>query len=179
MGLRVRRRPREDDPERIVAHHAAVYTAEHELDAEFERHVRAAVGAAVARGWPGRSEAVWIAELDGEHAGSLALTDEGAGTAALRWFVLDPALRGQGLGWRLVSELVSSAERLGYRLLVLETFSELHAAARIYRGHGFELRSAETGPRWGRDQLTYQHYELELASGRRTMRNRDRMPLAK
>ena len=52
----------------------------------------------------------------------------------------------------------------GYRRVWLETFSELRAAAHLYRDHGFVMRSADTAPRWGRETITMQRYELELVA---------------
>jgi GNAT superfamily N-acetyltransferase len=158
----IRRELRPGDLGAIIAHHGAVYSREYGLDSTFEAHVAASVAAAGERGWPGDGEGAWIVEAGGRHAGSLALTDEGDGAAAVRWFVLDAELRGAGLGRRLVTDLVSEAERAGYERLSLETFSELGAAAHIYRGAGFELRWVQTGPRWGREEITYQHYELSF-----------------
>lgn len=163
-GPTVRRRLLPGDLGAIVAHHGVAYAREYGLDASFEAHVGVAVGEAGARGWPDQREGAWIVEHDGRHAGSLGLTDEGGGLAALRWFLLDEEVRGHGLGRRLVGELVREARAGGYHTVRLETFSELTAAARLYREHGFELVGAETGPRWGRDQLTYQRYELALSS---------------
>ena len=97
-------------------------------------------------------------------AGSVGLTEESDDTATLRWFVLDRQLRGHGLGSRMLKEMLTSAERGGYARVTLETFSELTAAARLYRRHGFRLLSEDTAPRWGRDAITYQRYELELGS---------------
>ena len=159
----IRRELRPGDLGAIIAHHGTLYAREHSVDADFQAHVAASVSAAAAkRGWPAANEAVWIFERGGEHAGSLALTDEGAGLAALRWFVLDPELRGLGLGTRLVAELLELAERAGYERVGLETFSDLRAAAHIYRRAGFELQWATTGPRWGRARITYQRYELSF-----------------
>lgn len=158
----IRRDLRPGDLDAIVAHHGAVYCPEYGVDSNFEAHVGASIAAAVARGFPRGRERIWIVEADGEHAGSLALTDEGGGLGAVRWFVFDPELRGHGLGRRLVGELMAEAEAAGYEGLWLETFSDLRAAAHLYRSHGFELRSAQTGPRWGRDEVTYQRYELSF-----------------
>src|SRR2546426_670182 len=36
------------------------------------------------------------------------------------------------------------------------------AAAHLYGERGFRVVSAETGPRWGRAEITYQRYEAEL-----------------
>jgi ribosomal protein S18 acetylase RimI-like enzyme len=158
----IRRDLRPGDLGRIVAHHGTTYCPEYGVDSTFEAHVGATVAEAGKRGFPRAGERIWIVEVDGDHAGSLALTNEGNGVGTVRWFVFDARVRGRGLGRRLVGELLAEAEAIGYELLQLETFSELHAAAHIYRSHGFELQSAETGPRWGRERVTYQRYELDL-----------------
>ena len=162
-AITVRRELRPGDLGEVVAHHGRVYRPEFGVDSTFEAHVCASVAAAGKRGFPRPGEGIWIVERDGRHAGSLALTDEGE-RGCVRWFVLDPELRGHGLGRRLVGELVAEARDAGYDGLYLETFSDLRAAAHIYRSHGFELTSTETGPRWGRADLGYQHYELSFQS---------------
>jgi GNAT superfamily N-acetyltransferase len=158
----IRRELRPGDLGAIVAHHGIVYAREHGLDSSFEAHVGASVAAAGRRGWPGEREGVWIVERHGRHAGSLALTKESDDTGAVRFFLLDKELRGRGIGRQLLGELVRTARDHGYATLVLETFSDLRSAAHLYGAHGFELVSAETGPRWGRAEVTYQHYELVL-----------------
>jgi GNAT superfamily N-acetyltransferase len=146
----------------IVKLHGHLYSREYGLDSTFEGHVAASVSRAAIRGFPTERERIWLVEGVGGLQGSLALTDEGDGEGMVRWFVLDPALRGRGLGRRLVAELVQAAAETGYDRLALETFSELTIAARIYRSHGFELVWADPAPRWGREEITYQRYELEL-----------------
>jgi ribosomal protein S18 acetylase RimI-like enzyme len=159
---RIRRELRPGDLGTIVAHHGRVYGPEYGVDATFEGHVAVSVAGAAIRGFPSEREAICLVELGGEHAGSIGLTDEGDDEAALRWVVLDARLRGRGLGRRLIGEMVARAGEAGYRRLSLETFSELRAAAHLYRDHGFELVSEDTAPRWGRDRITYQRYELDL-----------------
>jgi N-acetylglutamate synthase-like GNAT family acetyltransferase len=158
----VRRVLRPGDLGAIVAHHGRVYQPEFGVDSTFEGHVAAAVARAARRGFPGEREAIWIVEAGGEHAGSLALTDEGNNEAAVRWFVLDKAMRSSGLGRCLLGELLATARESGYARIWLETFSDLQAAAHLYRDHGFKLVSEDSTPRWGRDRITYQRYELEL-----------------
>lgn len=161
---KIRREVEASDLGAIIAQHGALYGYEHGLDSTFEAHVGASVVAAGKRGWPRPNEGAWIVELDGRHAGSLALTDEGGELAALRWFLLDRELRGHGIGRRLVAELLAEAADAGYERVGLETFGDLRSAARIYRSHGFELEWAQHGPRWGRSELTYQRYELNFHS---------------
>jgi len=59
--------------------------------------------------------------------------------------------------------MLAFAEDSGYRRVWLETFSELSAAAHLYREHGFVETAADTAPRWGKESVTFQRYELELA----------------
>jgi RimJ/RimL family protein N-acetyltransferase len=158
----IRRELRPGDLGAIIAHHGRMYLDQYGLDSTFEGHVAASVAGAGKRPFPRENEGIWIVELDGEHMGSIALTDEGDGQAMLRWVVLDPALRGRGLGRRLVAEVVAFAEAAGYERVTLETFSDLTAAAHIYRSNGFELQWEQTGPRWGRETITYQGYELNF-----------------
>jgi ribosomal protein S18 acetylase RimI-like enzyme len=167
--IEIRRDLRPGDLGEIVAMHGRLYSREYGLDATFEGHVASAVARAAIGGWPSEREGVWIVERGARYAGSLALTDEDGQTAVLRWFLLDSSIRGRGLGRRLVRELVAEAKAKEFVRLRLETFSELRAAAHLYRAHGFELVREETGPRWGRDEITYQHYEMELERRERRM----------
>jgi ribosomal protein S18 acetylase RimI-like enzyme len=159
---RIRSTLRRGDLGTIVAHHGRLYAAEFGVDERFEAMVAAAVAEVARRGFPSERERIRIVELDGEHSGSIALTDEGDGSAAIRWFVLDRELRGTGLGTRLLDELLEGARQEGFDRIWLETFSDLEAAAHLYRERGFEVLWEDAAPRWGRERITYQHYELEL-----------------
>jgi N-acetylglutamate synthase-like GNAT family acetyltransferase len=161
-AIEIRNDLRPGDLGAIITHHGETYSSEFGVDSTMEAHVAASVAKAGVQGFPRERDRLWIVENEGRHAGSLALTDEGDDLGAVRWFVIDRELRGHGLGRRLVNELLDAARELGFRGLWLETFSDLRAAAAIYRSVGFAVVSEETGPRWGREQLTYQRYELEL-----------------
>jgi GNAT superfamily N-acetyltransferase len=123
--------------------------------------VAAGVLDAVAAGWPQAGGGAWLVDQEERLSGSLGLTDEGGGLGRVRWFVLAPELRGQGLGRALVADLLRCAREHGMRRLELETFRALTAAARIYRDVGFEVISARERTDWG-PPITYQHYRLEL-----------------
>jgi ribosomal protein S18 acetylase RimI-like enzyme len=153
----VRRELRDGDQEAIARMHGRIYAAEHGLGGTFEPDVERELGRALARGWPQRG-GVWIVERAGELAGTLALIEEGRTTARIRWFLLDPRVRGRGLGRGLLAELVEEADAAGYRLIRLETFSELTTAARLYRSLGFSVVGSHEDDRWGR-ALLHQEYE--------------------
>jgi GNAT superfamily N-acetyltransferase len=162
--MNIRRELRPGDLGAILAHHGRIYGSEYGLDSRFEAMVAESIAEAAARGFPREREGIWIVEDAGEHSGSLALTDEGPAEAVVRWVLLDPRLRGRGLGRRLVDEAIELATHAGYTRVALTTFSELTTAARIYGEHGFEVVWEDRRPRWGRDAITYQRYELDLTA---------------
>jgi GNAT superfamily N-acetyltransferase len=160
--LTVRREARPGDAEAIVELHTRVYPAEYGVDQSFVDDVAAVLAELRIRGWPRPGEGIWIVESDGVPGGCLALSDEGGGEGRVRFFVLTPELRGLGLGRQLLDELLEEATTAGYRRLTLATFSDLRAAAHLYREAGFRVSGEEAGPRWGREAFVYQHYALEL-----------------
>lgn len=184
--FRIRRELRVGDLGAILALHGRLITREYGLDSTHEGYVGASLTEYAIRGFPGEREAIWVVEQnglgrglrraadqrDGDVAGSLGLTDDGDDIAGLRWFVLDPSLRGRGLGHRLVSELIAKAREMRFVRIRLEAFSELRAATHLYRAHGFELTHAETGACWGRDEITYEQYDLALDSDSDRVRGR-------
>jgi ribosomal protein S18 acetylase RimI-like enzyme len=156
----IRRELRPGDAERIVELHDELYRREYDRNDAFVDAVRDKLRAALAAGWP-QGGGIWLAERAGVVMGSVGLTDEGDGEGRIRWVLLHPSVRGRGLGRRMVSEAVERARELGMRKLVLDTFSDLRAAARIYRSLGFRVVSEQKRDDWG-PTITYQIYELEL-----------------
>ena len=156
----IRREVRDGDAAAIVSLHETLYETEHGMGPAFVDGVRGTVAAAIECGWP-KGGGAWLVDRDGELAGCLALTDEGGGLGRLRWVLLDPELRGQGLGRRMVTEAVAEARALGMERLELDTFGALRSAAAIYRSVGFRLISEEETEKWG-PPIAYQHYVLDL-----------------
>jgi GNAT superfamily N-acetyltransferase len=161
-SVTIRRELREGDSEAIASMHGRIYAAEYGLGGSFESDVVRALERAIENGWPERG-GVWIVELEGEVAGTLALIEEDPTVARIRWFLLDAAVRGRGLGRRLLDELVGEADAAGYELIRLDTFSELQTAAHLYRSFGFAVVASHYDDRWGR-RLRHQDYERRRAA---------------
>jgi DNA-binding MarR family transcriptional regulator/GNAT superfamily N-acetyltransferase len=85
---------------------------------------------------PGR-EQCWVAEIDGQLAGSIFLTDEGNGLSRLRLLYVEPKFQGRSIGDTLVSTCIDFARSVGYERITLWTQSILESARRIYARHGF------------------------------------------
>jgi ribosomal protein S18 acetylase RimI-like enzyme len=161
MPVEIRSDLRPGDIGDIVRMHGEVYAREYGLDATFEASVADMLVMLIRRGWPGDGEGLWIAEAEGERIGAVILSDEGDGLSRLRMFVLRPEHRGAGVGRRLLEALLASARAAGYERMELDTFSELRAAAHLYRGAGFRRVTARRQLMWGRE-IEFERYELEL-----------------
>jgi GNAT superfamily N-acetyltransferase len=155
-GITIRRDLLPGDVEAIVALHSRIYTAEHAMGPGFVLDVADALSQATDEGWPRRG-GVWLVEVRGELAGTIAWTDEGD-QARIRWVLLDSPLRGQGFGRSLIEDVVGEIDAAGYELIVLTTFSDLRVAAHVYRSLGFVLVSSQPHVSWG-PTVELQRYE--------------------
>lgn len=156
----LRREVRPGDAEAIVDLHRRVYSAEHGMEEPFVEGVAQTVAEASERGWP-EGGGAWLIDGPEGLAGCLGLTAEGPGAGKIRWVVLQPELRGLGLGRRMITEAVEEARRLGMTRLELHTFAALEVAGAIYRSLGFRVVGDEVMDAWG-PRITYQHYVLDL-----------------
>jgi GNAT superfamily N-acetyltransferase len=155
-GITIRRELRAGDLEAIADLHTRIYSREHAMEAGFVEDIVAALHRASESGWP-ENGGVHILEGGGEMTGTMAWTDEGD-HARIRWVLLAPELRGEGLGRQLVEEMVDEIDARGYELTVLTTFSALRRAAAIYRSLGFVLVDSRAHDSWG-PTVEMQRYE--------------------
>jgi ribosomal protein S18 acetylase RimI-like enzyme len=104
--------------------------------------------------------ALWVAWVEGEALGCVALQEIGPGTAELKRMYVRPQARGRGVGRRLTEHALAAARAQGYARLCLGTRTTAHAAQRLYASIGFRriapYRPIEFGDTW--------FYELLLDS---------------
>ncbi len=144
----------------IVKRHAQIYGQEYQWLENFEG-VCAQIVADFVNKYDARRERCWIAEMDGENAGTIMVAKETDDVARLRLLLVEPKARGLGLGARLTGEAVSFARSAGYKTMTLWTHSVLTAARQIYRKAGFVLTRAEPRQSWGQSVVS-EHWDLEL-----------------
>jgi GNAT superfamily N-acetyltransferase len=107
-------------------------------------------------------EQAWIAEHDGNVAGSIFLMrGNDAASAKLRLLYVEPVSRGLGIGAALVASCVARARSIGYRRLTLWTNDVLIAARRLYVSAGFHLIAEQKHRSFGHD-LVGQSWQLDL-----------------
>jgi DNA-binding MarR family transcriptional regulator/GNAT superfamily N-acetyltransferase len=144
----------------VVHRHGVRYAEEQGLDESFEALVARVVADYLDHHDP-RRERAWIAEADGKPVGSAFCVRQDDETAKLRLLLVEPAVRGRGLGSTLVEECLRFARRAGYRRMTLWTHEQSAAARRIYTRAGFTLGEREPYHRFGQD-LVSEHWHRDL-----------------
>jgi DNA-binding MarR family transcriptional regulator/GNAT superfamily N-acetyltransferase len=144
----------------VVHRHGILYAGEYGWDERFEALV-AQIVAKFIQEYDPILEHCWIAERDGENVGCVFLVRESEEIARLRLLLVEPQVRGLGIGSRLVEECVRFARRAGYRKIRLWTNDVLYAARHIYQGVGFRIVHEEPHHSFGHD-LVGQTWELKL-----------------
>ncbi len=157
IALRTDLRP--GDMGTVIRLHGIIHARECGFDPTFEAYVAGPLADFVKAADPrGR---LWIADQDGEVVGCIAIVPASADTAQLRWFLVAPANRGQGLGRILLGQALDFARDQGFARVILWTVRGLDAAARLYQSAGFNLAEERPG-RMGGQEVLEQKYALDL-----------------
>lgn len=145
----------------VTARQAILYAEEYGWNSDYEALV-ARILADFHQSFDPTRDAAWIAEMDGQMAGSIFLVhgDE-PDVGKLRLLYVERDARGAGVGKMLVAACVNRARAVGYKRLDLWTNSVLTAARRIYERAGFVLVDEAPHHSFGKD-LTGQTWSLAL-----------------
>ena len=147
---------------RVVELHGAYYHTLWGFGAVFEAKVASELAQFFGRYDPDR-DGFWTASVSGRVEGAITIDGAHAGAdgAHLRWFIMSDALRGKGVGNRLIQAAVDFCRGRGYSRAYLWTFEGLHAARHLYEKAGFRLVEQNRGTQWG-TEVSEQRFELRL-----------------
>ncbi len=145
---------------RIVELHGRYYAEHQGFGSYFERKVARELGEFCSR-YEAGCDGLWVARRDGVVEGAIAIDGRDADCARLRWFIVSDALRGTGVGTRLIQAAIEFCRAGRFPEVRLATFSTLKAARHLYEKLGFKCISAEPGTHWGKEVME-ECYVLDL-----------------
>jgi GNAT superfamily N-acetyltransferase len=158
-SISVRHDLRPGDVGFITYLHGILYAREQGWDYTFDAYVAVPL-AEFAKSHSPR-ERVWIVENDGKIVGSAAVVKFTEREAQLRWLLLDPNVRGLGIGRLLVEDALKFCQASGYSSVFLWTVKTLTRATKLYQSLGFRETQRQTHEIWGAI-VTEVRYDLEL-----------------
>lgn len=106
-------------------------------------------------------ENIWVAERERKVIGTIALVKVDDSTAQLRWFLIEPEIRGKGLGHTLMKTTIDFCKEKNYKHVLLWTVNILDTARHLYKSYGFNLTETQENEEWG-CKLTEERWDLYL-----------------
>jgi DNA-binding MarR family transcriptional regulator/N-acetylglutamate synthase-like GNAT family acetyltransferase len=144
----------------ITYRHGIFYSQNYGFDVTFDAYVASGLAQFVTQFDP-QKDHLWVVEANTTIVGSIAIVKADEGVAQLRWFLVEPQARGNGLGKKLLHEAIAFCRRQQYRKIILWTVSNLETARYLYGRCGFQITTTKTHQIWGQE-LTEELWELEL-----------------
>jgi GNAT superfamily N-acetyltransferase len=94
-------------------------------------------------------QCLYLAEVDGQPAGTCGLKQISAEVAEIKRMYVDPTVRGHGAGRALLHRVIDDARAAGYEVLQLETAVWMVEAHALYRSCGFADAPPFPDPEFG------------------------------
>jgi N-acetylglutamate synthase-like GNAT family acetyltransferase len=158
-SISIRHNLRPGDVGYITYLHGTLYANDQGWDNTFDAYVAIPLSE-FAKSHSSR-ERIWIVEKGDRIVGSVTIVKFSDKKAQLRCLLLDPEVRGMGLGRRLVEEALDFCRVVGYSSVFLWTVNKLPIAAHLYQSAGFKQTEELTHELWG-STVTEVRYELAL-----------------
>jgi GNAT superfamily N-acetyltransferase len=152
---------RETDVDFVISRQLSLYASEYGFTSEtWISYLTGGVHDFVNR-FDSKRDCMYILEKNNVPSGCIAITHVDEATAQLRFYFLEPAMRGQGAGRKLFDRAIDFCREKKYEHVVLWTFSTLAAARHLYAGRGFQMRDTHVNNDWGEPVLE-ERWELKL-----------------
>jgi len=144
----------------VTRMHGVLYKEEYDFGIIFEAYVASGLHEFY-KNYNPEKDCVWVAEHKDRIVGFLLLMHRGNDIAQLRYFILDPAYRGIGLGKKLVGLYMDCLKERNYKTCYLWTTNEQATAISIYKKLGFVFTEEVDSTAFGKP-LKEQRYDLLL-----------------
>lgn len=143
--------------------HGKVYSTTYQFGQIFEYYVMKGLTEFLINSDGGE---LWVAEVNGELVGSIAITKFSDSTAQLRWFILDEKYQGMGIGKNLIDTALGFCKEQKYNHVFLWTVSTLETARYLYQKYNFTKTEEKSNKEWTGSLLIEERWDLHLTDER-------------
>ena len=151
---------RDSDVDFVIANQIALYETEYGFtSAAWKTYVTDAVHRFTGN-FDETKDCMYILEYLGVVSGCIAIAHVGDQSAQLRFFFLEKAVRGMGMGSRLMDLAMVFCQKMSYRHVFLWTCNKLDAARYLYGKYGFRVTETKENSNWG-EMMVEERWELD------------------
>ena len=144
----------------MISMHGLIYAREFNFNLEFELGI--AEKAARICGSKDPFNRIWIKEVGGQRAASIAVSRAEDGAAFINFVLVLDEFRGSGLANELMNHLITHVRESGIKTIRLETYSCLEHARSLYRKLGFSIASIQRNCQRFGLTLEQEYWEVQL-----------------
>lgn len=147
----------------VIDRQLSLYESERQFTTEiWKNYLTQGVISLVERFQPDK-DCMFILECDGNPSGCIAITHTENNMAQLRYFFLEPELRGLGAGTKLLNAALEFCRQKNYAHVFLWTVSAQESARILYRNAGFVITETSENENWGTPVLE-EKWDLDLCA---------------
>lgn len=152
---------REQDIAYIIDRQLSLYESERQFTTDaWKSYLTQGVAALIERFNP-EKDCIFILECDGSPSGCIAITHAQNNAAQLRYFFLEPELRGLSAGSKLLNAALEFCRQKKYSHVFLWTVSAQESARILYKNAGFAITETNANENWGTPVLE-EKWDLDL-----------------
>ncbi|WDD99926.1 GNAT family N-acetyltransferase [Thalassomonas actiniarum] len=144
----------------IISKHGLIYSSEFNFDLGFEVDIARKIVSLIDK--KDEFTRLWLKEVDGNKAGSIAVSKGENGIAFINFVLVMDHYRGKGIARELMNCALAHAEQNGFAKVCLETYSCLTSARNLYAQLGFRLSEPVKRLRQYNQNIDQEFWELDL-----------------
>ncbi len=150
-----------EDVEYVIDRQLSLYESERQFTTEtWKKYLTQGVLDLVDK-FDENKDCMYILECDGNAAGCVAITHVSEDVAQLRYFFLEPEVRGMGAGTALLNKALDFCREKKYSHVFLWTVSAQETARTLYKKAGFEITETSENNTWGTPVLE-EKWDMDL-----------------
>ena len=152
---------REEDIPYVIDRQLSLYESERQFTSEIWKNYLTQGVLSLVDKFDAARDSIFILECDGNAAGCAAITHTEENVAQLRYFFLEPEMRGLGVGTKLLNQALDFCREKQYAHVFLWTVSAQESARLLYGKAGFCITKTSESSDWGATVLE-ERWDMDL-----------------